>query len=72
VPAAPLTTALRDPRVLAFLLVWFGLNALVGLGSMSILGEGQVVAWQAHIGGFVAGLILFALFDPVPKSAPRD
>ena len=21
---------------------------------------------QAHIGGFVAGLILFALFDPVP------
>jgi hypothetical protein len=26
----------------------------------------QSIAWQAHIGGFVAGLILFALFDPVP------
>jgi membrane associated rhomboid family serine protease len=25
------------------------------------------VAWQAHIGGFVAGLLLFALFDPVPR-----
>jgi membrane associated rhomboid family serine protease len=30
--------------------------------------EGQSVAWQAHIGGFFAGLILFALFDPVPRS----
>ncbi|MGA7805742.1 MAG: rhomboid family intramembrane serine protease, partial [Bradyrhizobium sp.] len=26
------------------------------------------VAWQAHIGGFFAGLILFSLFDPVPRT----
>jgi membrane associated rhomboid family serine protease len=31
VPAAPLRAALTDPRVLAFLLVWFGLNLLLGL-----------------------------------------
>jgi membrane associated rhomboid family serine protease len=24
------------------------------------------VAWQAHIGGFLAGLLLFAWFDPKP------
>jgi len=72
VPAAPLATALRDPRVLGFLLAWFGINALFGLGSMSILGGGQVVAWQAHIGGFVAGLILFALFDPVRRAVVAD
>jgi membrane associated rhomboid family serine protease len=27
------------------------------------------VAWQAHIGGFFAGLLLFSLFDPVPRAS---
>ena len=35
VPAAPLTSSLQDPRVLAFLLVWFGVNLLFGLVSVS-------------------------------------
>ena len=68
VPAAPLMTSLRDPRVLAFLAAWFGINLLFGLGSISIPGIEQAVAWQAHIGGFVAGLLSFAAFDPVPMS----
>ncbi len=29
------------------------------------------VAWQAHIGGFFAGLMLFSLFDPVPRVRRR-
>jgi membrane associated rhomboid family serine protease len=69
VPAAPLTTSLRDPRVLAFLAVWFGINLLFGLGPFSMPGIEQAIAWQAHIGGFVAGLLSFAAFDPVPMSA---
>ena len=64
-PAPPLSVALRDPRVLAFLGAWFGLNLLFGIGSWSIIGEEQSVAWQAHVGGFLAGLLLFAVFDPV-------
>jgi membrane associated rhomboid family serine protease len=68
VPAAPLTTSLRDPRVLAFLAAWFGINLLFGLGPLSMPGIEQAVAWQAHIGGFVAGLLSFAAFDPVPMS----
>lgn len=68
VPAAPLLTSLRDPRVLAFLAVWFGINLLFGLGPISMPGIEQAVAWQAHIGGFVAGLLSFAVFDPVPIS----
>src|SRR5262245_6711774 len=35
VPAAPPTSSLQDPRVLAFLLVWFGVNLLFGLVSVS-------------------------------------
>jgi membrane associated rhomboid family serine protease len=63
VPAAPLLVALRNPRVLAFLAVWFGLNLLFGLGSVSLTGEDQIVAWQAHVGGFLAGLLAFSAFD---------
>ena len=66
VPAAPLLLALRDPRILVFLLAWFGLNLLFGIGSIGLPGGEQSIAWQAHIGGFVAGLLLFSLFDPVP------
>ena len=65
VPAAPLAATLRDPRILVFLVVWFGLNLLFGLGTISVPGVEQSIAWQAHIGGFVAGLVLFSLFDPV-------
>jgi membrane associated rhomboid family serine protease len=69
VPALPLVAVLRDPRVLVFLAVWFGLNLLFGIGAVSLDGGEQQVAWQAHIGGFLAGLLAFAVFDPV-KSLP--
>ncbi len=67
VPAQPLSRALRDSRVLGFLAVWFGVNIVFGVGSIGIGTEGVSVAWQAHIGGFFAGLLLFSLFDPVPR-----
>jgi len=68
VAAVRLSATLRDPRFLVFLVVWLGLNALLGLGTVAIEEEAQQIAWQAHIGGFVAGLLLFDAFDPV---APR-
>ncbi len=67
VPAASLKATLRDPRFLMFLGVWIGLNALFGLGTVAVPGDGQEIAWQAHIGGFLAGLVLFNAFDPVPR-----
>jgi membrane associated rhomboid family serine protease len=63
VPAAPLSVALRNPRVLAFVAIWFALNLVFGIGSVSFTGADQEVAWEAHVGGFLAGLLLFALFD---------
>jgi len=65
VPAAPLSSALRDARIIVFLVAWFGLNLLFGISSIGVPGGEQSIAWQAHIGGFVAGLLLFSLFDPV-------
>jgi len=72
VPAIPLAGVLRDPRVLAFVVVWFGINILFGLGSLPLTGSDQVVAWQAHIGGFLAGLLLFSWFDPAPDLRQFD
>jgi membrane associated rhomboid family serine protease len=64
IKAEPLLIALRDPRVLGFVGAWFGLNLLFGLGSLSIIGEDQTIAWEAHVGGFLVGLFMFAIFDP--------
>jgi membrane associated rhomboid family serine protease len=72
VPALPLSAVLRDARVLAFLAVWFGLNILFGVGSLSLDGSEQQIAWQAHIGGFLAGLLAFPLFDPVKGARAGD
>jgi membrane associated rhomboid family serine protease len=69
VPAAPLRQSLSDPRVLAFLLVWFGVNALFGLSPFALPGMEHAIAWQAHVGGFAVGLFAFSLFDPVPPAS---
>jgi membrane associated rhomboid family serine protease len=57
----------------AFLLLyWFALQFVTGLGS---IGESQVsqgdVAWFAHVGGFIAGMIL-VLIIPVRDRFKRD
>jgi membrane associated rhomboid family serine protease len=66
VPAAPLRVALRNPQVLVFVGLWFLINVGFGLGTLPEVAGGGTIAWQAHIGGFLAGLLLFPLFDPVP------
>jgi len=71
VPAAPLLVCLRDPRVIAFLLVWFGGNLVFGVLAVGMPGVEQAVAWEAHIGGFLAGLLAFSLFDPIQPAPDR-
>jgi membrane associated rhomboid family serine protease len=68
VPAAPLSSALRNYRSVLLVAAWLGLNvleAIVENGADSTLR----VSWEAHVGGFLAGLLLFPLFDPVPAQA---
>jgi membrane associated rhomboid family serine protease len=73
VPASPLSVMLREPRLIVFLAIWFGVNLLFGLGVVTLPGEGDMpIAWEAHIGGFLAGLVGFALFDPVHDDAPSE
>lgn len=63
IPAVSLAQAFRDVRVVAFVGVWFLVNLAFGATS-PIPGQEAAIAWQAHIGGFLVGLLLFRLFDP--------
>ena len=72
VPAITLTEMVRDVRIVTVIAVWFGVNLLFGLGSVPITGAEQPVAWQAHVGGFLAGLLLFGAFDPVAARPQKD
>jgi membrane associated rhomboid family serine protease len=44
------------------LLYWFAIQLLSGLGSMSSVSQAQSIAWFAHVGGFLAGLLLVRIF----------
>jgi membrane associated rhomboid family serine protease len=65
---ATILQALSDRRTLIFVGVWLGLNLLFGLSGLSLSGETVSIAWEAHLGGFAAGLLLFGFFDPMKQS----
>ena len=68
IPALGLAGMARHPTIMAMIAVWIVLNVLFGAVSLPIPGaEGQQIAWQAHLGGFLAGLLLFPLLDPVRR-----
>ena len=64
-PAGGLLSALRNPRILMFIAVWLGMNYIFGIGLIDLTGTGAQIAWEAHLGGFIAGFLLFPLFDPI-------
>jgi len=51
-----------DPRSRFFTLIWLVLNAAVPLVPV-ITGQSLAIAWQAHLGGFLAGFLLVGLFE---------
>jgi len=51
-----------------FFAIWMGMNYIFGAGFLDIGGEGSLIAWQAHVGGFLAGVLLFGWFDPQKKA----
>jgi len=62
-PLMSLGETLSDKRILAFLVFWVAVNAYFGLSAVRIAGEAGGIAWEAHIGGFLCGLLLFGAFD---------
>lgn len=62
-PRLSVLEAFSQKTVRVFILVFFIGNALIALGIPLIGDPGGVVAWDAHLGGFVVGFFFFALFD---------
>jgi membrane associated rhomboid family serine protease len=44
------------------LIYWFLLQLLSGLGSLASVAQAQSIAWFAHVGGFLVGILLVRLF----------
>jgi membrane associated rhomboid family serine protease len=59
-------------RITALILIgfWFGLQLISGVGSITSKAQGGV-AYFAHVGGFIAGVVLVRIFgaglQPVPS-----
>ncbi|WP_108396389.1 rhomboid family intramembrane serine protease [Devosia submarina] len=53
---------IRDSRARFFILIWVVLNAAVPLFPL-ITGNQMSIAWQAHLGGFFAGILMVGLFE---------
>jgi membrane associated rhomboid family serine protease len=66
-PALSLREAFRDQRVMWFLGTWLAINLLTGLFN-PVPGGSDHIAWEAHIGGFIVGLTLFPMLDPVGRA----
>jgi len=43
--------------------VWMAINLIAGVTGMGVGGEAGLIAWQAHLGGYLAGLFLAGPFD---------
>ena len=69
-PARGLVRSLTTPTVFIFVAIWLVVNWIFGSGLVPVAGEGISIAWEAHLGGFLVGLLAFPLFDPVRPLLP--
>jgi membrane associated rhomboid family serine protease len=62
-PLAPIFSR----RILLWSGIWILLNIAFGVTGMGAGPGVQLIAWEAHLGGFLTGLLLAGLFDPVNR-----
>ncbi|MCC0006799.1 MAG: rhomboid family intramembrane serine protease [Hyphomicrobiaceae bacterium] len=72
VPLMPVMVALTDRRVLVATAILIAINLLTLVGVSAAGVDAAAIAWESHIGGYMAGLLLFGLFDsPAPRQPKR-
>jgi membrane associated rhomboid family serine protease len=62
-PLAPILSR----RILLWSAIWVVINIAAGVTGMGAGPGAQIIAWQAHLGGYLAGLLLAGLFDPLNR-----
>lgn len=66
-PRYSLIETITNKQLLTFIVVWMALNFLFGSGLLDATGHGANIAWQAHVGGFIAGMLVFSVLDKRPR-----
>jgi membrane associated rhomboid family serine protease len=63
--ALSLRAVFANRRAVSFMALWFGINFIFGIAAVPLGISEASIAWEAHMGGFIAGLLVFRFFDPV-------
>lgn len=66
IPLQPLREALGDRRIRLATGLWLAVNLLAALG-LGTPPDAGAIAWEAHVGGFLAGMLLYGAFDNGPR-----
>lgn len=61
-PVLTIGQSLGVRGVLPFLVLWIAMNVVIGINPFGMR-DGAGIAWEAHIGGLVAGFFLVPLFN---------
>ena len=69
VPRMSIIEALSSPQVLVAVGAFLAINLIFGFGGAELT-DSDGIAWEAHIGGFLAGLLTFGLFDRKAPAHP--
>ena len=64
----PLAPLLSRP-IIGFTAVWLIANFLAGVTGLGLTDDTQTVAWVAHLGGYLAGLLAISVFDRLSSGA---
>ena len=70
-PLAPLFSR----QLVVFTAIWAAINLLTGITGLGMGGESGLIAWQVHLGSYIAGLLLCGPFDrlrPRAVGTPLD
>lgn len=67
IPLMPLGQTLADRRVI-LVTVGYVIANFLGLLGLGAITEHGGIAWEAHLGGYVAGLFAFGFFDRAPTA----
>ena len=59
-------------QVVSFSVIWLAINAATGIFGFGAGPGIHSIAWEDHMGGYLAGLLLIGLFDPRQLEARRD
>jgi membrane associated rhomboid family serine protease len=67
----PVAAVFKSRTAVTFLAVWMIINLVTGISGF-VPGADNPIAWEAHVGGFLAGFFCIGWFDRAGQATPRN